>query len=83
VRQRLTELGLDFVARQVPAKPDERHELERVAGTSEIPVLVLEDGYPVCGDDQIMEYLDRFPERRDADEHRVKAQAEVKEFVEL
>jgi glutaredoxin len=29
VRQRLTELGLDFVARQVPADPDDRDEMLR------------------------------------------------------
>ena len=83
VRQRLTELGVDFTARQVPADPDQREELLRLAGTNEIPVLVLEDGFPVCGDDQILEYLDRYPERDDADEHRAKARQEVKEFVEL
>jgi hypothetical protein len=44
---------------------------------------VLEDGTPVCGDDQILEYLDRFPERQDADEHRAKAREEVKDFAEL
>jgi glutaredoxin 3 len=83
VRQRLTELGVDFVARQVPADPKERKEIERLAGTNEIPVLVLDDGWPICGDDQILEHLDRFPERHDADEHRAKAFEEVKEFVEL
>jgi glutaredoxin 3 len=83
VRQRLTELGVDFVAMQVPADPKERRELERVSGTNEIPVLVLDDGWPICGDDQILEYLDRFPERDDADEHRAKAREEVKEFIEL
>jgi len=83
VRQRLTELGVDVVLRQVPADPDEREELERAAGSNEIPVLVLEDGTPVCGDDQILEHLDRFPERDDADRHRAKAREEVKEFVEL
>jgi len=70
VRQRLTEIGLDFVARQVPSEPEERKDLLRVSGTNEIPVLVLDDGSPICGDDQILEYLDRFPEREDADEHR-------------
>jgi glutathione S-transferase len=83
VRQRLTEIGVDVRLRQVPADPDERGELMRASGTNEIPVLVLEDGSPVCGDDQIMEYLDRFPERHDADQHRSKAQQEVKEFAEL
>src|SRR5262245_4509686 len=83
VRQRMTELGVEFTARQVPAHPEEREELMRASGTNEIPVLVLEDGFPVCGDDQIMEYLDRYPERHDADDHRAKAREEVKAFVEL
>lgn len=83
VRQRMTEVGIDVWLRQVPADPDERAELERVSGTNEIPVLVLDDGEPICGDDQILEYLDRFPERADAEEHRAKAREEVKEFAEL
>ncbi len=60
VRQRLTELGVDVVLRQVPAQPEYRSELRRVADTDEIPVLVLDDGFPVCGADQIVEELDRF-----------------------
>ena len=83
VRQRLTELGLDFQARQVPADPDQRSELEAAAGTREIPVLVREDCWPICGDDQILDYLDRFPERADAGEHRRKALHEVREYAEL
>lgn len=83
VRQRLTELGVDVSLRQVAADPDERNELLRLSGTNEIPVLVLEDGAAVCGDDQILEYLDRFPERKDADSHRARAREEVKEFVEM
>jgi glutathione S-transferase len=79
----MTEVGIDVWLRQVPADPDERAELERVSGTNEIPVLVLDDGEPICGDDQILEYLDRFPERADAEEHRAKAREEVKEFAEL
>jgi glutathione S-transferase len=83
VRQRLTELGVDVLLRQVPAEPDARSRLERIAGTTAIPVLVPDNGRPVCGDDEILEYLDRFPEREDADEHRAKAREEVKEFMEL
>lgn len=83
VRQRLTELGLDVLLRQVPADPDEREELEKVSGTNEIPVLVLDDGSAVCGDDRILEHLNRFRERDDAGEHRAKAREEVKEFAEL
>jgi predicted GNAT family acetyltransferase/glutaredoxin len=44
VREVLTELGLDFVARQVEPWPSERTELREVAGTGRIPVLETEDG---------------------------------------
>jgi glutathione S-transferase len=80
VRQRLTELGLDFRARQVAADPDERDELRRVAGTNEIPVLLADDGATHCGEDDILEYLGRFDERPDADEHREKSREEVPTF---
>jgi glutathione S-transferase len=83
VRQKLTELGLDFTARQVAADPGERGELERRVGTNEIPVLVPDGGDPVCGEDHILEYLGRFDERPDADDHREKAREEVPTFAEL
>ncbi|HEY7197888.1 MAG TPA: glutaredoxin [Gaiellaceae bacterium] len=84
VRERLTELGIDFQARQVSADPEERDELERIAGTNEIPVLVPEDRDPVCGEDDILAYLDeRYEERADAAEHRAKAREEVREFAEV
>jgi len=83
VRQRLTELGRDFVARQVAADPNGREELERVAGTNEIPVLVADDGSVYRGDDEILDYLDEFEERSDAAEHREKAAEEVPEFAEV
>jgi glutathione S-transferase len=83
VRQRLTELGLDFRARQVAADPDRRSELQRVARTNEIPVLVPDNGAPLCGEDDILAYLARFDERPDANEHRAKAREEVPQFQEL
>jgi glutathione S-transferase len=83
VRQRLTELGVDVALHQVPADPADRIELGLVAATTEIPVLVLDDGFPVCGADQIVEELDRFAERTDAEEHRRKALEEVRDFQEL
>jgi glutaredoxin len=49
VRRRLTELGLDFWARQVAADPDDRDQMRQHVGTEEIPVLVPDDGEPVCG----------------------------------
>jgi glutathione S-transferase len=83
VRQRLTELGLDFVARQVAAEPDDRDTLEALAGTNEIPVLVADDGETLRGEEEILPYLERFPERPDARRHRAKARAEVREFAEI
>ena len=73
VRQRLTELGLDFVARQVEADPDGRAALRELAGDASIPVLV--DGDTVVTDpDRIVAYLDERHEfRADAGEHRAKA----------
>jgi predicted GNAT family acetyltransferase/glutaredoxin len=44
VREVLTELGIDFVARQVEPWPSDRDELRRVTGTELIPVLETEDG---------------------------------------
>jgi glutathione S-transferase len=81
VRERLTELGLDFTARQVAADPDERHEMKRRVGSEEIPVLVPDDDGPICGEDDILEYLERFEERPDAEAHREKSREEVPEFA--
>ena len=72
VRQRLTELGVPFVARQVPAEPADRGELRARTGSQEIPALVLEDGTAIASDaDEIIAYLDhRYSERADAQQHR-------------
>ncbi len=77
VRQRLTELGVSFVARPVPADRADREELRRKAGTDEIPVLILDDGTILIGDaDELIAELDaRFSERADAAEHREQAEA--------
>jgi glutaredoxin 3 len=83
VRQKLTELGIDFWARQVPAEPDQREEMKRTVGTDEIPVLVTDDGEPLCGEDEILEHLSRFERRPDAEVHREKAREEVRTFAEL
>jgi glutathione S-transferase len=75
VRQRLTELGVSFVARQVPADPGDREELRRKTGNDEIPALVLEDGGVVNESaDEIIAHLDsHHSERSDAEEHRERA----------
>jgi len=84
VRQRLTEVGVDFVAHQVPAEPEERHELESATGRREIPTLRTDDGDVLSGEEEILPWLDEhFDERDDASRHRAKARAEVKDFAEL
>lgn len=84
VRQRLTELGLDFVAHQVPVDQSERIELERATGRRSIPTLVLDDGSVLGGDDEILAAFDgRFGEPEDATRHREKAVEEWPEWLRL
>ena len=74
VRQRLTELRVDFVARQVEADPGDRAELRSRTGHEELPVLVLEDGRVLAGEDAVLRFLDgSYDEAPDADAHRAKA----------
>ena len=49
VRQRLTGLGLTYIARQVPVDRTARVELQSTTGATEIPVLVI-DGRTVAGE---------------------------------
>ena len=74
VRQRLTELGIDFVARQVQVERRDRDALLAAAGVSSIPVLVTDDGWTVAGEEAIGAYLDcRFEETPESADHRRKA----------
>jgi glutathione S-transferase len=74
VRERLTELGLDYVVRQVPVERKARHQLLRETGSDTIPSLVLEDGSAVTGEEPINSYLDQhFDEPPEAEAHRLKA----------
>jgi glutathione S-transferase len=81
VRQRLTELGLTYLARPVPVAPEERAELERATGRRSIPVLVAGGGI-VDGEQAILTYRDsHYTEPSDAVEQRAKAaKAERKEL---
>src|SRR3954471_18282591 len=87
VREVLTELGLDFVARQVEPWPEQRAQLRAVAATDQIPVLVTEDGSVHRGTREIFGYLHdrhawafagdhrrRFADHRDARETDVPGQ---------
>lgn len=73
VRQRLTELGLDWLAHQVPVERESRRELEARTGSTTIPALLA--GEAVCvGEEAILDYLDaRFPDSPEAGRHREKA----------
>jgi glutathione S-transferase len=57
VREVLTELGIDFVARQVEPWPEQRDELRGLAGTDVIPVLQAEDGRLYRGTREIFDHL--------------------------
>jgi glutaredoxin/uncharacterized protein (DUF302 family) len=58
VRAKLTELGIDYEIANVPASSKKREELEEVAGTTAIPVLV--DGDRIISDsNQAISYLEQ------------------------
>jgi len=71
VRERLTELGVDFVVRQVAAWPEQRRELVDRVGVDSIPVLVA-DGDVHAGTREIFAFLDRFETPPTAAEHRAR-----------
>jgi glutathione S-transferase len=74
VRERLTELGLDYLVHQVPVERESRTALLAATGVDTIPALLLEDGEAVVGEEGIEAYLDeRFDEPADAEALRLKA----------
>ncbi len=50
LRQRLTELGVDFVARQVDPFPEQRDALREATRSDSIPAVVFDDGTVLAGD---------------------------------
>ncbi len=68
VRERLTELGIDFIARQVAPRQEDRD------GEHEIPLLVTEDGERLEGTDAVFEYLERLEPTQDGWERGHRAQ---------
>lgn len=56
VRQRMTELGLDYLVRQVAVDRDARPELVRRTGQKRVPTLVAR-GEVILGEDAIVSYL--------------------------
>ena len=83
VRERLTELGLDYLVRQVPVERAERTALLVATGADTIPALVLEDGSAVVGEGEILVYLDQhFGESEGAEAHRVKVAKARRRYLE-
>src|SRR5512144_2712496 len=76
IRQRLTELGLDYVAHQVPVDKADRGALVAATGADSIPVLGRGAGSPaLVGEDAIRAWLDAsFAEPEGADAHHAKAE---------
>jgi hypothetical protein len=70
VREILTELGLDFVARQVEPWPEQRAGLRAVSGSDRIPALETEDGRFFSGTRAIYGYLRGLEAWEHAAEHR-------------
>jgi len=70
VREVLTELGLDFVARQVEPWPEQRAELGALSGGDLIPVLETEEGELYRGTREIFAHLRERDPWRFAAAHR-------------
>jgi glutathione S-transferase len=75
VRERLTELGVDYVVRQVPADKRKRQDLLVATGTDTVPVLVTDDGHVLDGEERILAHLgEHYLEPRGAWMHRARAE---------
>jgi glutathione S-transferase len=83
VRQRLTELGVDYLIRQVPVERDERVLLRELTGSDTIPVLVTPRGPTLVGEDVITAHLARrLPVPGGARAHRLKAEKARRRYLE-
>ncbi len=83
VRQRLTELGIDYISRQVPVEKGDRLLLRERTGADTIPVLVTPDGVLLVGEAVILAHLDRCqPVPAEARAHRLKAEKARRRYLE-
>ena len=83
IRQRLTELGLDYITRQVPVERAQRQALREATGIDTIPTLVDEHGAVLIGEHEIRRFLDTaIAEPEDADAHRLKAAKARRRYLE-
>jgi glutathione S-transferase len=83
VRQRLTELGIDYLTRQVPVEKDDRVLLREHTGADTIPVLVVSGETPLVGEETILAYLSGYePVPTGARAHRLKAERARRRYLE-
>jgi glutathione S-transferase len=83
VRERLTELGIDYTNRQVPVEREARTALREAVGTDSIPALRLENGSAVVGEENIVAYLgEQFAEPFEAEAHQQKAAKLRRRYLE-
>ena len=83
VRERLTELGLDYVGKQVPADKRKRAELVAATGTDTVPVLITDDGTILDGEERILAHLgEHYLEPRGAWMHRARAEKSRRRYLE-
>jgi glutathione S-transferase len=82
IRQRLTELGVDYLIRQVPVELADRAALGAATGADTIPALSREHGPPLVGEEAILRWLDRLPEPSEAEAHRLKAAKARRRYLE-
>ena len=83
VRQRLTELGIDYITRQVPVDKADRGLLLERTGVDSIPVLVGPDGAIVVGEQAITVHLDAHePVPEEARAHRLRADRARRRYLE-
>jgi glutathione S-transferase len=83
VRQRLTELGIDYLIRQVPVEKEQRHALLRATGTDTIPALVFDNGEVATGENAILRLLaNTVAQPAQAEAHRQKAEKARRRYLE-
>jgi glutaredoxin 3 len=83
IRQRLTELGLDYLNHQVPVEREERTVLLGLSGSDTVPTLLTEDGAALVGENEILAYLERhYGESEQAEAHRAKAAKARRRYLE-
>jgi glutathione S-transferase len=82
VRQRLTELGIDYLVHQVPVEKVDRVALLKSTGSDTIPVLITPTGQIIAGEPEILAHLDHELVPVEAHAHRLKAEKARRRYLE-